>query len=105
MHLNKRFFFLYGNEGEWDALPLFPLKVCRDETCISVTIGFFFFIVPLKRQRAAATELHQDAVVPHNLVEFSISFKSFSGLPATMKGHVYGGKRNQLERALSKSLD
>lgn len=49
--------------------------------------------------------MHQDAVVPHNLVEFSISFKSFSGLPATMKGHVCGGKRNQLERALSKSLD
>lgn len=36
-------------------------------------------------------ELRQEAVVPHNLVVFSISFRSFSGLPATMNGHVCGG--------------
>lgn len=88
----------YGNEGEEKLLPLFPLKVCGDETCISVIIGFPP-IVPLKKGKELASEPHHDAVVPHNLVEFSISFKLFSGLPATMKGHVCGGKRNQLERA------
>ncbi|KAG8011252.1 Tripartite motif-containing protein 35 [Nibea albiflora] len=42
-----------------------------------------------------------DAVVPHNLVVFSISFKSFSGLPATMKGHVCGGKHSPLGQSAS----
>lgn len=43
----------------------------------------------------------QDAVVPHNLVVFSISFRSFSGLPATMKGHVCRGGETQAVRTKS----
>lgn len=31
----------------------------------------------------------QDAVGPHSRVVFTASFRSFSGLPATIKGQVY----------------
>lgn len=67
---------------------------------ISVTI---FVFLSLKRKslfsskcREVSSRDRQDAVVPHNRVVFSISFKSVSGLPATMKGHVYGGKHRRL---------
>ena len=47
----------------------------------------------------------QDAVVPHNLGVFSISFRSFSGFPATMKGHVCRGGGTQAVRTSSFRID
>lgn len=121
MHLNnnkQQQKSLYGNArgsarqaAAAAALPrLFPLVDCGDETCFSVTtfplsrarekylykMSLVFFLPKNKtKQILRETENNnprQDAVVPHSLVVFSISFSSFSGFPATMKGHVCGGE-------------
>lgn len=39
-------------------------------------------------------------MVPHNLVELSISLSSFSGFPATMNGQVCGKKKQEKKRKI-----
>lgn len=62
---------------------MFLVHLKKKGICLYICIYIYKNLV-----RVLGLQSSQDAVVPHNLVEFSISLRSVSGFPATMNGHV-----------------